>query len=136
MNDEMANRIAQGIFTAAILTLVVTVIAYFDNRRKKRNKSNEAPIKAESDVDLIRSFLRSYFSEPVPNKGIRRLISVSGILLPLFISIITYFNSERTYYREDSSFGSFIISFFLYWILYFVVIWIYKGFQESKKQNL
>lgn len=75
-------------------------------------------------INSIKAFLRALLNDfkELP-EGVKRLIYVGCVAIPLIIGIIT----EGGYWIEV-----FIPYFLVYWVLIFVAQWVYKGFKESK----
>jgi len=62
-------------------------------------------------------------------KGIYRIIITLSIFLPLIVAIIA--ESNARYSDGETFFGVLILSLVIYWILVFVGLWIYEGFEDE-----
>jgi uncharacterized RDD family membrane protein YckC len=87
----------------------------------------------------------NYFFKDVLNKGYQRLLIAGSFILPLSIGYISYRQSGRLidgyedlygYYDENEFYSGLIFGMIGYWVIYLLVIWIYKGFKESKRPSV
>lgn len=140
----MINDAVSSIMFYVMLTALISLVIYL-TRKKKKDNSVKYISNVKSDfAQLVQSyFVQSYFVKPISNKGVKRLIIAIGFLLPLLVAMIICYNDARviendygeTFRVYDNSvfFGAFFFILISYWIFYLIIIWIYKGFQESKR---
>ncbi|HSC53296.1 MAG TPA: hypothetical protein VLC98_06750 [Phnomibacter sp.] len=99
----------------------------------------------EKKVSIFRKYY-NYFFRNNWSKGYTRLIAVGSFFLPLLCAVILYIGSktewtnqytgETMYYYDDAAMIiGFILSYICYWVIYCIIIWIMKGFQEGKTMS-
>lgn len=83
----------------------------------------------------------NYFFKNVLNKGYQRLLITGSFIIPLTVGYIWYKQggylfegnqNSNDVYDVNNFYAGLSVGFIGYWIIYFVSVWIYKGFKESK----
>jgi uncharacterized RDD family membrane protein YckC len=86
----------------------------------------------------------NYFFNDVLNKGFQRILIAGSFILPVLIGYVSYQESGQLiegyedrygYYDEGAFYAGLIVGIIGYWVIYLLVVWIYKGFKESKQSS-
>jgi len=95
------------------------------------DKRHHGKVQDTDKIKLMKSIISTFKALP---KGISRLIYSMGLVLPTIITLILY--SNASYLEEDEVlFGSMFFSFFGYWFLVILGLWIYQGFKEDRTKK-
>ena len=97
------------------------------NKKTEVKKNGKSLIQKINIFRIIANQLKSF------NKGLVRLIISLSLFVPIITSIITYSLSRFSVALENTIIA-FILSFTIFWTLFLVGIWIYKGFKEENAQ--